>query len=915
MTDHDENGGKSPATPTLFPGSQVRRMGGGPATGVRGTSPVAHPTTAESCCGGSHAAAAPAAATAIDPVCGMSVAIATAKHTFEHQGRTYYFCNPRCKERFAAEPSRYLDAAPRTPPKAADSCCGGSHAAMAQHGADPAPGTAIDPVCGMSVTIATAKHQHQHDGTTYYFCNPRCKERFAAEPARYLDPEAKAAAAAAEAASVAPGTMYTCPMDPEIVQEGPGTCPICGMALEPMGIPPADAGPNPELVDFKRRLAISIPLVIPLVIVAMGSHVGLAVSEWIGARGAQFLELLLATPVVLYAGKPFFERGIASIRNRSPNMWTLIAIGVGAAFIYSLVATLLPFAFPTELRHHGVVGVYYEAAAVIIVLVLVGQILELKARERTGNAIRALMDMAPKTARRVTPGGHDEDVPLAELTRGDLVRVRPGEAVPVDGVITEGSSAIVEALLTGEPMPVDKAPGDPVTGGTLNKTGSFVMRAEKVGSDTMLSRIVALVASAQRSRAPIQSVADRVARYFVPAVVSVAVLAFLAWLFLGPSPSLAYAVVAAVSVLIIACPCALGLATPMSIMVSTGRGAREGVLVRDAAALEALAGIDTLVIDKTGTLTEGKPKLAAVEPEAGLGADDVLRLAASLEAGSEHPIAVAILEGARAKGLALAKAETFEAIPGLGLAGRVDGKPVAIGTPALMRRLGLANAWGEAKLAELDKTIRRHAEATATALVMAVDGRPAGIIAVADAIKPNAADALAELRSRGLRIVMATGDNAIAAKRVASQLSITDVHAEVLPAEKTRIISNLKAQGRRVAFAGDGINDAPALATADVGIAMGTGADAAIESAGITLPRGDLAGIARAHALAVATMQNIRQNLGFAFGYNALGVPVAAGILYPLLGVLLSPVIAAVAMSLSSVSVIANALRLDRVQL
>jgi Cu+-exporting ATPase len=807
-----------------------------------------------------------------------------------------------------------------TPTKHADdgSCCGGAHAAVPPTDArTPAAGTAIDPVCNMTVVIATAKHIHEHAGTTYYFCNPRCKERFAADPARYLDADAKAKAAAEEAAKVAPGTKYICPMCPEVESDGPATCPSCGMALEPAGLPPADAGPNPELVDFKRRLMLALPLTIPLVIVAMGGHLGLPVAEWFGARGAQLLELALAAPVVLYAGRPFFERGIASIRNRSPNMWTLIAIGVGAAFLYSIVATLAPALFPAELRDHhgGTVGVYFEAAAVIIVLVLVGQILELKAREKTGNAIRALMELAPKTARRLTRDGRDEEVPLADLRRGDLVRVRPGEAVPVDGVITEGASAIVETLLTGEPMPVDKSKGDAVTGGTLNRTGSFVMRAEKVGSDTMLSRIVAAVATAQRSRAPIQSVADRVARYFVPAVVSVAIIAFLAWLAFGPTPSLAYAIVAAVSVLIIACPCALGLATPMSIMVATGRGAREGILVRDAAALEALAGIDTLVIDKTGTLTEGKPRLAAIEPAKGFAGDDVLRLAASLEAGSEHPIAVAILEAARARGMSLAKADAFEAIVGLGVKGRVEGREIAIGSPAFMRRLGYTNHFGETVLAEIDKDIRRHAVTAATALVVAVDQRFAGVVAVADSIKENAEVALAELRARGIRIVMATGDNAIAANMIARQLSISEVHAEVLPEEKSRIISNMKAKGRRIAFAGDGINDAPALATADVGIAMGTGADVAIESAGITLPKGDLAGIARAHALARATLENIRQNLGFAFGYNAIGVPIAAGVLYPLLGVLLSPIVAAVAMSLSSVSVIGNALRLDRVKL
>ena len=816
---------------------------------------------------------------------------------------------------FAAKPKRVGTAARRPEPTpistpAAGTCCGGSHDAVAAGAA----GTAIDPVCGMSVVMATAKHTHDHGGTTYYFCNPRCKERFAAEPARYLDPQAKAKAAADAAAKVAPGTRYTCPMDPEIVQDGPGTCPICGMALEPMGVPPADAGPNPELVDFTRRLKIALPFTIPLVVIAMGSHLGLPVHDWFGARGAQVAELALAAPVVAYAGWPFFERGVASIRYRSPNMWTLIAIGVGAAFLYSLVATMFPLLFPDTLRqqHGGTVGVYFEAAAVIIVLVLVGQILELKAREKTGNAIRALMDLAPKMARRVGKDGRETDVPLAEIAVGETVRVRPGEAIPVDGVIVEGRSAVEEMLLTGEPLPVDKAAGDTVTGGTINKTGTFLMRADKVGAETTLSKIVELVASAQRSRAPIQSVADRVARYFVPAVVAVAIAAFLAWLMWGPSPALAYAVVAAVSVLIIACPCALGLATPMSIMVATGRGAREGVLVRDAAALEALAGVDTIVLDKTGTLTVGKPKLTDVRAAAGLASDDILSLAASLEVGSEHPIALAITEAARQRGLAITPATSFEAITGQGIKGRVGTREVAVGNPALIRRLGYANSFGETVLAQIDRDIAALGGSAQTALVVAVDGGYAGLLVVADTIKPRAAEALAELRSRGLRIVMATGDNAIAARTVARELGIEDVHAEVLPHDKSRIISDLKARGRTVAFAGDGINDAPALATADVGIAMGSGADVAIESAGITLPKGDLAGIVRAHGLARATLSNIKQNLAFAFGYNALGIPIAAGVLYPVLGLLLSPIVAAVAMSLSSVSVIGNALRLNQ---
>lgn len=813
-------------------------------------------------------------------------------------------------DRLFAHQAKRVGPAPGRPASVAApaSCCDGSH----DHVAAGAPGTAIDPVCGMSVVIATAKHTFAHDGTTYYFCNPRCRERFAAEPERYLDPEAKAAAAAAATAAAPAGTMWTCPMDPEIVQDHPGTCPICGMALEPMGVPPADAGPNPELVDFTHRLKVALPLTIPIVLLTMGAHLGLPFADWIGPRLSQFVELMLAAPVVLYAGKPFFERGMASIRNRSPNMWTLIAIGVGAAFLYSLVAVLLPVLFPAELRQGpgGTVGVYFEAAAVIIVLVLVGQILELKARDKTGSAIRALMDLAPKTARRITAGGDDVDIPLDQVARGDRLRVRPGEAVPVDGVILEGRSAIDETLLTGEAMPADKNPGDAVTGGTINRSGTFVMRADNVGAETTLAKIVALVATAQRSRAPIQSVADRVARVFVPSVVVIAVLAFLAWLIWAPSPALAYAIVAAVSVLIIACPCALGLATPMSIMVATGRGAREGVLVRDAAALETLAAIDTLVVDKTGTLTEGKPRLVSVSPSPGLSRAELLGWAASLEKGSEHPIARAILDAARVESISTSEPEGFEAITGLGIKGNVAGREIAIGSTGLIRRLGLAASFGEPVLADIDRQIASLTGTAETALVISTDGKYAGLLVIADTIKDNATTALAELRSRGIEIVMATGDSAAAARTVARELSIAEVHAGLLPVEKSQLISNLKARGRKVAFAGDGINDAPALATADVGIAMGTGADVAIESAGITLPKGDLAGIVRAHGLAKATLANIRQNLIFAFGYNVLGIPIAAGVLYPVLGLLLSPIVAAVAMSLSSVSVISNALRL-----
>lgn len=819
---------------------------------------------------------------------------------------------PSDKPLFPSQPTRIGPV--REPVAATSPCCGGAHEADVHMPGPPAAGKAIDPVCGMSVTIATAKHTYHYDGATYYFCNPRCKEKFAAEPARYLDAELKKAAAEREAAAAAPGTMWTCPMDPEIVQDHPGVCPICGMALEPMGVPPADAGPNPELVDFTKRLTIALPLTIPLVIVAMGGHLGLPVADWIGARSAQFVELLLAAPVVLHSGRPFLERGVASIRNRSPNMWTLISIGVAAAFLFSVAATFAPGLFPAELRmgHGGTVDVYYEAAAVIIVLVLVGQILELRARDKTGDAIRALINLAPKTARRVGPDGTEEDVPLDDIKVGERLRVRPGEAIPVDGAIIEGRSAVDETLLTGEPMPVEKAKDDTVTGGTINRSGTFVMRADKVGSETTLAKIVQLVATAQRSRAPIQSVADRIARYFVPAVVAIAIVAFISWLVWGPDPALAYAIVAAVSVLIIACPCALGLATPMSIMVATGRGAREGVLIRDAAALEALAGVDTIVLDKTGTLTVGKPRLTDVLPAEGKTRADLLKAAASLEVGSEHPIAMAILAGARVEGISLSPPEGFEAIAGLGIKGFVEGREVAVGSVALMRRLGYANRFGQETFSQIDREMKRLSGTAKTALVVALDGAYSGLLVIADTIKDTAAGALAELRSQGIRIVMATGDNALTARTVAKELGIDEVHAEVLPEDKARLISELKTRGRTVAFAGDGINDAPALATADVGIAMGTGADVAIESAGITLPKGDISGIVRAHGLARATLANIRQNLGFAFGYNAIGVPVAAGILYPITGTLLSPIVAAVAMSLSSVSVIGNALRLGR---
>ncbi len=774
-------------------------------------------------------------------------------------------------------------------------------------GGSPA-GTAIDPVCGMTVKIEGAKHTHRHGTGTYYFCSARCRERFIAHPERHLDPAAKARAAEAEAKARPQDALYTCPMHPEVVQVGPGNCPKCGMALEPKGVPPADAGPNPELVDFTHRLWIGAVLTFPILVIAMGPDLGLPLHRWLSPQAAGWVELILATPVVLWCGWPFLQRGWASIVN-SPNMWTLISIGVLVAYAYSLVAVLAPEIFPPDFQMHGgAVGRYFEAAAVIVVLVLVGQVLELKARERTGNAIRALLNLAPKTARRVAPDGAETEIALDDVHAGDRLRVRPGEAVPVDGAVLEGRSAVDESLITGEPLPVEKSPGADVTGGTLNKTGSFIMEARKVGAETMLARIVALVADAQRSRAPIQSLADKVAAYFVPAVIAIAVLAFFAWLAFGPSPSLAYAVVAAVSVLIIACPCALGLATPISIMVATGRGAREGVLVKNAEALERLAAIDTVIVDKTGTLTEGKPVLTDVTALDGFDQGVLLRLAASLEKASEHPLAEAIVKGAEARGLQLPASETFEAMPGQGIKGRVDGREIALGTARLMQSLGIDASAAQPQL----ETLRRDGK---IALLAAVDGKLAGWLAMADPIKPSARKALAALRQRNIDVIMATGDNRTTAEAVARELGIATVHADVLPEDKARLVAELKATGRKVAMAGDGINDAPALAVADVGIAMGTGADVAIESAGLTLLKGDLAGIVRARRLAEATVANIWQNLAFAFGYNALGIPVAAGVLYPVFGILLSPMIAAAAMSLSSVSVVGNALRLGSIRL
>jgi Cu+-exporting ATPase len=766
-------------------------------------------------------------------------------------------------------------------------CCGDAPASVGP--------TVRDPVCGMAVDPEGAAYRHEHGGVTYHFCCEGCRRKFAADPQRYLEPRAPDPSQH--------GAIHTCPMHPEIRQVGPGACPICGMALEPELVS-AEAGPNPELVDFGRRLWIGLALTLPVVVLEMGQHLlGL---HLLPPRLAVWAQLLLATPVVLWVGRPFLERGWQSLHTRHLNMFTLIAIGVASAWLYSVAATLAPGLFPASLRDpHGLVPVYFEAAAVIVVLVLVGQVLELRARERTGDAIRGLLRLAPPVARRIEPDGGEREIPLAEVVVGDLLRVRPGERIPVDGVVVEGASEVDEAMLTGEPMPVGKRPGDPLAAGTLNGTGSLAMRATRVGADTLLARIVQLTAQAQRSRAPIQALADRVAAWFVPAVILTAALAFLAWLLLGPEPAFAHALVAAVSVLIIACPCALGLATPMSVMVAVGKGARSGVLIKDAAALERLAAVDTLVLDKTGTLTLGRPALVAVEPAPGVVAAELLRLAAAVEQRSEHPIARAVLAAAQAD---LPPVRGFEAVPGKGVRGSIERRLVIAGNEALLADHGLAPG----PLAAAAEARRGEG---ATILWVAAERAVLGFLAVADPIRPEAIAALEALRADGLELVMLTGDAEATARAVGAVLGITRIHAGVAPDGKHRVIERLRAEGRRVAMAGDGINDAPALAAADVGIALATGTDVAIEAAAITLIEGDLRAILRARKLARATLANIRQNLAFAFAYNTLGVPLAAGVLYPAFGLLLSPIVAAAAMSLSSVSVITNALRLARARL
>ncbi|MDZ4364330.1 heavy metal translocating P-type ATPase [Brevundimonas sp.] len=771
-------------------------------------------------------------------------------------------------------------------------CCG----AKASDGA----ATVKDPVCGMSVDPTATAHRASHDGQDYFFCSAGCRTKFIGDPMRYLNPPV-------EAEPAVPGAIYTCPMHPEIRQEGPGSCPICGMALEPETVT-AEAPPNHELIDFTRRFWVGLVLTLPVFALEMGGHLA-NLHMFIPGQMSNWIQFALATPVVLWCGWPFFERGWTSLRTRRLNMFTLIAMGVGVAWLYSVVAVVAPTLFPPAfLKADGSAPVYFEAAAVITVLVLVGQILELRAREQTSGAIRALLDLTPKTARRIRADGIDEDVSLDQIAVGDRLRVRPGEKIPVDGELLEGRVAVDESMVTGESMPVTKDVGDRVVAGALNKTGSFIMRADKVGADTLLAQIVQMVAQAQRSRAPIQRLADTVSGWFVPTVIAIALLAAVVWGLVGPEPRLSYALVAAVSVLIIACPCALGLATPISIMVGVGRGAHAGVLIKNAEALERFEKVDTLVLDKTGTLTEGRPSVTAILPALGFVEADILRLSASLERGSEHPLADAIVRAAKDRDIPLTEAADFDSPVGRGVRGTIEGRQVALGNTRFLGELSIDVSALEPKAEAL-----RHDGATA--IFVAIDGKAAGVIGIADPIKATTPAAILALKAAGLRLVMMTGDNRTTAEAVARRLGIDEVQAEVLPQDKASVVQQLRSQGRIVAMAGDGVNDAPALAAADVGVAMGAGSDVAIESAGVTLLGGDLQGIVRARRLSRAVMGNIRQNLVFAFGYNALGIPVAAGLLYPVFGWLLSPALAALAMALSSVSVIGNALRLRAVRL
>jgi len=818
---------------------------------------------------------------AIDPVCNMTVDPAHAAGAVTHNGTTYHFCSTHCVQKFQADPAKFLGAGPQP-----------HHSQAAEK----------DPVCNMTVDPAHAAGAVTHNGTTYHFCSAHCVAKFKADPGKYLS------GAPAPVAPAKPGTMYTCPMHPQIRQDHPGSCPLCGMGLEPE-VPTADEGPNPELADMSRRFWIGLVLALPVFLIAMGSmipgnpfaHANMQILNWI--------QLVLATPVVVWCGAPFFERAWQSVRNASPNMFTLIALGVGSAFLYSLAATIAPGVFPVGFRTmHGAVEPYFDTAATVTVLVLLGQVLELRARNQTSSAIKKLLGLAPKTARQVRPDGTEADVPLDQVKPGDILRVRPGEKVPTDGVVTEGKSFVEESMLTGEPVPVEKAPGDKVIGATINGTGGFLMRAERTGGDTLLAQIVRMVGEAQRSRAPVQKQVDQVAAYFVPAVLIIAVLTFIVWSAVGPDPRLAHALVNAVAVLVIACPCALGLATPMAIMVGTGKGAEHGVLIKNAEALELLEKANTLVVDKTGTLTEGKPRLVTVEPAAGTNSDDFLRLAASLERGSEHPLAAAIVKGAEQRGLPLRDTADFQSLTGKGVVGTVEGRSVALGNAALMDDQKVDFSALKARV----ESLRGEGQ---TVMLVAIDGKPAGILGVADPIRASTPEAIKLLHAEGLRIIMLTGDSRTTAEAVARKLGIDEVVAEVLPDGKSAVVKKLQEQGKIVIMAGDGINDAPALAQANIGIAMGTGTDVAMESAGATLVHGDLRGIARARRLSRGTMRNIRQNLFLAFVYNALTVPVAAGVLYPAFGILIEPIWASAAMSLSSLSVVGNALRLRRLRL